>query len=123
MIKLKKPFNYKGGILEAGTIVTLGELEERLIANGVAEKYAPISEQPELDIDRTLDGIKPPGPSLNPSLEEILQAKTKAELLEYVEQAGIDGISDKNKKEEIIAALIDAFKNGLVLDLDAKDAD
>lgn len=116
MIKLNKPFNYKGGILEAGTIVTLGELEERLIANGVAEKYAPISEQPELDIDRTLDGINPP-------LEEILQAKTKAELLEYVEQAGIDGISDKNKKEEIIAALVDAVNNGLVLDLDAKDAD
>ena len=123
MIKLKKPLNYRGGILEAGTIVSLGDLEEKLVANGVAEKYTPVSEQPEPVIEQTLNVSEPPAPNLNPSLEEILQAKTKAELLEYVEQAGIDGISDKNKKEEIIAALVDAVNNGLVLDLDAKDAD
>lgn len=41
MIKLKEPFNWKGEILEVGTVIGLGELEEKMIASGAAERYTP----------------------------------------------------------------------------------
>lgn len=116
MVKLKKPLNYKGGILEAGMIVSLGEIEGKLIANGAAERYVPASEEPKPDLKQDLkQDPKPP-------LEEVLQAKTKAELLDLAEQAQIE-VSDKSKKDDIIQALIDAVSNGFELNLDAKDAE
>lgn len=41
MIKLSEPFNWKGGILEAGTEIGLGEIEDKLIASGAAERCTP----------------------------------------------------------------------------------
>lgn len=43
MIKLKNALNHKGGLLPAGTVIGLGEMEETLITNGAAEKYDPIA--------------------------------------------------------------------------------
>jgi len=135
MIKLKIPLNWRGGLLPPGTVIGLGDLEEKLIASGAAERYEPgiKKAEPKSSLDlfasettRNDDTEMNTPPVKEPDLEsvlEILQTRTKAELLEYVEEAEIEGISDKNKKNEIIAALIDALNNGLVLDLDAKDAD
>lgn len=41
MIKLLKPFNWKGDILEAGTQIGLGDIEDKLIASGAAERCTP----------------------------------------------------------------------------------
>ncbi len=104
MIKLLAPFNYKGGIIAAGTTIGLGDLEAKLIAGGAAEEFNPVKE--------------PAKPDPEPTLEETLEPMTKAELLEYIKQAGIEDITDKNKKEEIIAALLNAVDNGFELKLD-----
>lgn len=40
MIRLRKPFNWKGDLLPAGTEIGLGELEEKLIKSGAAEKVS-----------------------------------------------------------------------------------
>ena len=113
MIILKAPLNYKGGILEAGTIIGLGTLEEKLIASGAAEKYDPLA-NPEPEVGQSQGQASDP----EPTLEEVLQTKTKAELLVFIGQAEIEDITDKNKKEEIIAALIEAVNNGFDLQLD-----
>lgn len=48
MIKLKAPINWKGMILEAGTIVSLTrELEVKMIAAGTAELFIPDTQKTE----------------------------------------------------------------------------
>ncbi|QNU67258.1 hypothetical protein EHE19_001560 [Ruminiclostridium herbifermentans] len=85
MIKLLNPINLKGDILEAGAVLNLGDLEEKIIQNGNAEKYIPESNAEN---------------SLN-DLSEL----TKAQLIEYAESKGIEGITDKLSKNEIISRI------------------
>lgn len=50
MIKLTKPYNRHGGILEPGTVINLGELEQAFIDSGAAEKYPPeVNQDPPQD--------------------------------------------------------------------------
>jgi hypothetical protein len=135
MIRLKTALNYKGGLLLPGTVIGLGDLEEKLITNGAAEKYELSNEgtkpNPETNLSEEKVTRNEVADENEPSIEksehepvlDVLQTKTKAELLAYINQANIAEITAKNKKEEILKALIDAVNNGFNLKLDTGDAD
>ena len=107
MIRLLKPLNHNGLLLEAGSTLTLGEREEKLIATGAAEKYE-LQAEPEQTSEKP---VKKKEETIKAPLEAALLEKSKPELMVYAEQAELERSARKTKKE-IIAALID---NGIEL--------
>jgi hypothetical protein len=82
MIKLIKPATYKGDILEAGAIVNMGDMEKVMIKNETAEEYHPEPEEENPDIN--------------------LPDMSKIQLIEYAKEKGIQDITEKMTKDEII---------------------
>ena len=89
MIKLKGPFNYKGSLLEAGTVMVLdADLEKVMIENDAAEAYEPKeTEQATADVELDLSKLD------------------KKELLEHATMLGIEGLTQKMANGEIIARI------------------
>ena len=91
MIKLKSPLNYRGNIIDAGATVGFlpVEMQQRLIENGAAEVVNQEKQEERPD----------------ENLEKPLSEKTKVELLEMAASLGIEGLTDKSTKAEILAAM------------------
>ncbi len=89
MIKLTKPAAYKGDILEAGTITNMGDMEKVMIKNETAEEYFP-------EVKKENPETKDENPDIN------LSDMTKAQLIEYAKEKGIQDITEKMGKDEII---------------------
>lgn len=86
MIRLKEALNYRGTIIEAGTVVGFlpPGLQDRLIKSKAAELVKPETEKTQ---------------------EKPLEKKKKAELLEIAAGLGIEGLTENTPNEEIIEAI------------------
>lgn len=94
MIRLKFPLNYRGVLIETGSVVEYlpVELQEKLIKSGAAERVVPETVKKE-----------------KPADEKPIDKMTKAELLELATKLFISGVSEEMTKAEIIE-LISAAK-------------
>lgn len=90
MIRLKSSLNYRGVLIEKGSVIGYlpVELQEKLIKSGAAERVVPEAEKEN-----------------KTTSEKTIDKMTKAELLEYAAKAGIPGISEDMTKAEIIDAI------------------
>ncbi|HWQ29877.1 MAG TPA: hypothetical protein VN549_02715 [Negativicutes bacterium] len=88
MIILKSPYNGKGGIVEAGTLLALPPaVEKNLVDDGNAEYCKPDAAA------KSLDNKKP------------LHELTKAEMIERAAELGVADIKETMSKAEMITRI------------------
>ncbi|MGE5631714.1 MAG: hypothetical protein ACM3TR_11530 [Caulobacteraceae bacterium] len=98
MIKLKSPYNGKGGILEVGTVLNLStEVEKNMVDNGIAEYFTSVPAEPPVNGSNPNPYADKNAEEMKAIIDAIDDVKELEMLLDY---------EQKNKDRKIVVAAI-----------------